>query len=243
MRARYRIVILLSVVTFTLGALVYLSSYDDELAIIHFRWLIFNHPIRNLFDAVTSLVERNPGSLWYAGLSLAAMIIVGAVFKFITSAELQAFSDRLISAEVAKAELETALQVALEEKHAQARTLVEDLEANSSGILVLGDRLSETEKLLKSRERELLALRSKAEALTEPPIETASFRRQEQSELRNELQKKTELLQTKDFAIQLLEKNLTEKIDALETELNVNKKLVNERHKARGRIFAGTRGC
>ncbi|HTN72452.1 MAG TPA: hypothetical protein VMO00_15340, partial [Methylomirabilota bacterium] len=205
MRARYRIVTLLSVVTFTLGGFVFLLWHDDELAIIRFRWFLFNHPIRNLSDAVTSLVERNPESLWYVGLSLVAIIIVGIVFKFITNAELHAFRDRLISAEVAKAELEAALQDSRwKEKHARAArdAALKDLEANSSGILALGDRLSETEKLLKSRERELLGLRSKMEALTEPPIEAPSFRMREQSELRNELRKKADLLQAKDSAIQ-----------------------------------------
>jgi chromosome segregation ATPase len=233
MQARYKIVLFLSTITLALGALVFLLSREDETAIFRFRWLLFNHPIRNFSDAVTPLVDGSPGSLWYVGLSLFAMIITGIVFKYITSGELQAFRDRLVDAEVAKAELEALLQDSLwKERHARAArdAALKDLEASLSTTFAAQDRLSETEKLLRSRDRELHNLRPKAEDLTQP-IAADSIRMREQTELRDQLRKKTDLLQEKDSAIQQLEKILTERIDALETQLNVKQNLINERDK------------
>src|SRR5919106_2412944 len=148
MRTRDKILLLLFTVTLALGALVFLQSRYDEGTVIQFRWLLFNHPMRNLADALAS----NPMYVWYGGLSLFAMITIAIVFKSVSNAELRAFKERLVQAEVAKAEVETALQDSLwKEKHARSvkEAAVQDLDASSRRIITLEDRLSETEAVLR----------------------------------------------------------------------------------------------
>jgi chromosome segregation ATPase len=222
--------LLLFTVTSALGALVFLQSRYDEVALMQFRWLLLNHPMRNLADAVAS----NPTHIWYGALSLFAMMTIAIVFKSVSNAELRAFKDRLVEAEVAKAELETLLQDALwKEKHAGTvkEAAVKDLEASSGKIIALEDRLSDAERMLRHRDGELETLRAKVHMLTERPAARPSDGTPEQADIREELRKQMDLSHAKDLALQELDKDSTAKITALQAQLAVKEKLAQQREK------------
>ena len=230
MRTRTKIMIALFTVTLALGVLVLLYASDDVLR--RFRWFVFNDPLQLIADVMLGL--RNSDGLWYGWISLAAMIMVGLTMKLAMNAELRAFSNRLVESEVAKAELETLLQDALwKEKHARGvkDTAMSDLEASVGKLMAAELELIEVKQLLEARHRELTALRSQGTVSSDPSTEVASASVQEQREIKEELRKKTELLQAKDAAVRELEKNLAGKVRALETQFNAKERLLKERDK------------
>ena len=237
MRTREKILLLLLTVTLALGALVYLDSRRDDASLVRFRSFLLNHPMRNISNAVTAVAETTSASdnsaiFWYGGLSLFAIVLVGIAFKSAGNAEIKAFRDRLVEAQVAKAELESLLQDSLwKEKHARTarEAALEEAQTSASRILALEDRLAANERLLKRQEGELKALRSQPTAATERPLETLSASMPEQSALRDELRKMAGLLQEKESAVKQIEKTFRDRIDVLETQLNSKEKLRQER--------------
>ena len=217
-------------VTLALGALVLMYASDDVLR--RFRWYVLNDPLQLLADVTLGL--RTSGGLWYGWISLSAMIMVGLTIKLVMNAELRAFSNRLVEAQVAKAELETILEDSQwKERHARAAkdVAMKDLEATVGKFMAAERQLMDNQELLESQERELMGLRSQVNALTEQSGGIVSPDLEEQRELRVELRKKTELLQTKESTIRQLEKNLTGKVQTLETQLVAKDKALREREK------------
>ena len=217
-------------VTLALGALVLMYASDDVLR--RFRWYVLNDPLQLLADVTLGL--RTSGGLWYGWISLSAMIMVGLTIKLVMNAELRAFSNRLVEAQVAKAELETLLEDSQwKERHARAAKDVatKDLEETVGKFMAAERQLIDNQELLDSQERELIGLRSQVNALTEQSGGIVSPDLEEQRELRVELRKKTELLQTKESTIRQLEKNLTGKVQTLETQLVAKDKALRERDK------------
>ena len=175
---------------------------------------------------------ENAPSLWFGGLSLGAMILLGMILKAINGAEIRAFRDRLIQMEVSKAEVETLLQDAVwKEKHARdaKETAVKELEANLNRIYGLENQLRETEQLLWTREKEVKALSSQGSAGTEPARGAGAAKAARDKALQEEIKKKAELLQAKDVAMQQLESRLSGKIRSLEHELDDHLKLIRGR--------------
>ena len=227
MKNKTKIMIVLFTLTFALGTLVLLYASDDVLR--RFRWFVFNDPLQLIADVTLGL--RTSSGLWYAWVSLSAMIMVGLTIKLAMNAELRAFSNRLVEAEVAKAELESALQDSLwKEKHARGAkdTAMKDLEATVGKLMVAEHQLIESNQLVDIRDKELNALRSQVNILADQPGEMASGSVQQQQELRDELRLKTELLQAKDAAVGELEKNLNGKVHALETQLITKEQSLKE---------------
>jgi chromosome segregation ATPase len=227
MKNKTKIMIVLFTLTFALGTLVLLYASDDVLR--RFRWFVFNDPLQLIADVTLGL--RTSSGLWYAWVSLSAMIMVGLTIKLAMNAELRAFSNRLVEAEVAKAELESALQDSLwKEKHARGAkdTAMKDLEATVGKLMVAEHQLIESNQLVNIRDKELNALRSQVNILADQPGEMASGSVQQQQELRDELRLKTELLQAKDAAVGELEKNLNGKVHALETQLITKEQSLKE---------------
>ena len=219
--------IVLFTLTFALGALVLLYASDDVLR--RFRWFVFNDPLQLMADVTIGL--RTSSGLWYAWVSLSAMIMVGLTIKLAMNAELRAFSNRLVEAEVAKAELESALQDSLwKEKHARGAkdTAMKDLEATVGKLMVAEHQLIESNQLVDIQDKELNALRSQVNILADHPSVMTSGSIQQQQELRDELRLKTELLQAKDAAVGELEKNLNGKVHALETQLITKEQSLKE---------------
>ncbi len=227
MKTKTKIMIVLFTLTFALGTLVLLYASDDVLR--RFRWFVFNDPLQLIADVTLGL--RTSSGLWYAWVSLSAMIMVGLTIKLAMNAELRAFSNRLVEAEVAKAELESALQDSLwKEKHARGAkdAAMKDLEATVGKLMVAEHQLIESNQLVDIQDKELNALRSRVNILADQPSEMASGSVQQQQELRDELQLKTELLQAKDTAVRELEKNLNGKVHALETQLITKEQSLKE---------------
>jgi len=132
MKTQTKIMILLFTLTLALGTLVLLYASDDVLR--RFRWFVFNDPLQLVADVTLGL--RTSNGLWYAWISLSAMIMVGLTIKLAMNAELRAFSNRLVEAEVAKAEwmpLGT-FAVAADEKDVDPTRAVQ-LAVNKQGVI------------------------------------------------------------------------------------------------------------
>jgi chromosome segregation ATPase len=230
MKTPTKIMIVLFTLTLALGTLVLLYASDDVLH--RFRWFVFNDPLQLIADVTLGL--RTSSGLWYGWISLSAMIMVGLTIKLAMNAELRAFSNRLVEAEVAKAELESALQDSLwKEKHARGAKddAMKDLEASVGKLFVAEHQLIETKQLLELQEKELNTLRSQMNILADQPNAMAFGGVHQQHELRDKLRQKTELLKAKDAAIDELEKSLNGKVYALETQLTTKEQLLKDHDK------------
>ena len=230
MKTQTKIMIVLFTLTLASGTLVLMYASDDVLR--RFRWFVFNDPLQLIADITLGL--RTSSGLWYGWISLSAMIMVGLTIKLAMNAELRAFSNRLVEAEVAKAELETALQDSLwKEKHARGAkdAAMKDMEVSVGKLMLAQHQLIESKQLMESQGKELNALRSQVNALAERPNEMAPPSVQEQIALRDELKKKTDLLQAKDAAIRELENNWAGKVHVLETLVGAKERQLKERDK------------
>ncbi|MGB7950928.1 MAG: hypothetical protein WCH75_24890 [Candidatus Binatia bacterium] len=227
MRTREKIIILLFTVTLALGTIVFLYATEDVL--YRFRLLLIKYPVQLMTELGESLANLH--GLWYGGIALFAFIVVGLLLKSARDAELQAFRDRLVSIEVAKTELETALQDSLwKEKHARGaqEAAAKDLAASLSRLLDTELELTEKESLLRSRDAELKLLRfqiGNPERSNEPGSQASEIR------LREELKEKTEIIEAKDSALKELETLATGKVNTLENQLGVKEELLKERDK------------
>ncbi len=216
--------------TLALGTLVLLYASDD--ALHRFRWFVFNDPLQLVADVMLGL--RTSNSLWYGWISLSAMIMVGVTIKLAMNAELRAFSNRLVEAEVAKAELATALQDSLwKEKHARGAKddAMKDLETSVGKLMVAEHQLIESKQLLEIQDRELNALRYQLNVLPERSGDITSPNLEQHNELRDDLRRKTDLLLEKDFAIKELEQTFTGKVHALEIQLTAKEQLLKDHDK------------
>jgi chromosome segregation ATPase len=230
MRTRDKIAIVLFSITLGLGALIFWQSSANDTELRRFRWFAAKAPMRLLTDEI--FTAENAPSLWFGGLSLGAMILLGLILKTINGAEIRAFRDRLIQMEVSKAETETLLQDAVwKEKHARdaKETAVKELEANLNRIYDLENHLRETEQLLWTREKEFKALSSQGGAGTEATRGAGAAKAARDKSLQEEIKKNEELLQAKDAAMQQLESRLSGKIHSLEHELGDHVKLLRRR--------------
>jgi centrosomal protein CEP63 len=230
MKTQTKIMIVLFTLTLASGALTLMYASDDVLR--RFRWFVFNDPLQLIADITLGL--RTSSGLWYGWISLSAMIMIGLTIKLAMNAELRAFSNRLVEAEVAKAELETALQDSRwKEKHARGAkdAAMKDMEASVGKLMLAEHQLIESKQLLESQGKKLNALRSQVNALAERPNEMAPPSVHEQIALRDELNKKTDLLQAKDAAIRELENNWAGKVHVLETLVDAKERQLKERDK------------
>ena len=221
---------LLFTLTLAFGTLVLLYASDDSLH--RFRWFVFNDPLQLVADVMLGL--RTSNSLWYGWISLSAMIMVGVTIKLAMNAELRAFSNRLVEAEVAKAELATALQDSLwKEKHARGAKddAMKDLETSVGKLMVAEHQLIESKQLLEIQDKELNALRYQLNVLPERSGDITSPNLEQHNELRDDLRRKTDLLLEKDFAIKELEQTFTGKVHALEIQLTTKEQLLKDHDK------------
>ena len=144
-------------------------------------------------------------------------------------AEVNALTARLADAASAKERVESQRldelkkqTQALRAKDAAVKKIEERVHVAVSDF---AGRLAEKEKLLKDRDAELLALRSRVHALAQ----TGSAKEQSQSLLQQELKSQAEALRAKDAAIKELEKKLDGKIHALEIQLTEKEGLLQSR--------------
>ena len=230
MRTRDKIAIALFSITLGLGAIIFWQSSTNDTELRRFRWFAAKAPVRLMTDEI--FTAGNAPSLWFGGLSLGGMILLGLILKVINGAEIRAFRDRLIQIEVSKAEVETLLQDAVwKEKHARdaKEAAVKELEANLNRIYDLENQLRETEQLLWTREKEFKTLISRGSAGTEASRGAGAAKAAGEKALHEEIKKNAELLQAKDAAMQQLQSRLSGKIRSLEHELSDHATLLRRR--------------
>jgi chromosome segregation ATPase len=102
-------------------------------------------------------------------------------------------------------------------------------EGLNAKVHAVESHLREKEELLKSRDGQLEALRSEVTALTERMAEMESANKQVQGLLQEEVRRKEEVLQAKDFAIKELEEGLNAKVHAVESHLREKEELLKSR--------------
>jgi chromosome segregation ATPase len=213
MRSRDKFLILLFAATLALGALILSDSGDNRDALLRFRLLFSNPTAYNLGNFLTSIADG--ASLWYGGISLFAIIMIGFILKTARADDLQALRERLTELEAGKAEAEKLLHDGvLKERHARHAkdAALQDLEGSARRIYALENDLLEQRELLESRDEELKTLRSQISTLPDGPSEPAT---ETESVLRDELKKKADLLQAKDCVITELEESLRGKQELL----------------------------
>jgi chromosome segregation ATPase len=215
MRTRYKILILLIAVTLALGVLTLSRSGNDADTVLRFLSLFSIHTLYDLRPLLISITDRT--SLWYGGTSLFAIIMIVLVFRAARVNGSRRSSARLIELKPAKAR---AGNVSHDEmlkdrpaRHANDAAL-QNLEISARRIRALENDLREKEELLRSRDGELSALRSRVDTFTDPVLGKAENERA----LRHELERMTELLQAKDTHTTELKNSLVEKQQLLQSQ-------------------------
>jgi hypothetical protein len=153
--------------------------------------------------------------------------------------ELEAFRNQLTKMETAKKQVEDTLREELkkEQQASQAKdSTIKKLEDSiNSTVYALERQLNEQEKLLKSREEELESLRSKVDDSKRPLNGNGSGAEHKEWEwgrdslLQGTLTEERRAWQANESTIKELEKSLSIKVQALETQLSEKEKLLKSR--------------
>lgn len=228
MRTREKVIILLVGATLVLGAIIFFSFSDNELEANYFRWLVANKLSYGWSAPAQFLDNELPaGSLFYGGLTIFAVVMTIVALKMIRDGEIQALRRRLLDLRSEKHEAESLLQehVWKGKTERQAKdSVMRDLESSIEKIELLLSDLNEKERELKTRDAELLALKSSAAAEADATFSPGADR-----QLRGELRKKNEILQAKDTALRDVEQRLTAKTRQWEAQLREKDGLLKER--------------
>src|SRR6266540_1396601 len=218
MRTREKVVVLLVVAALILGAVIYFAFRENEVEANHFRWLLATNLKYSLSSPGRFVDELPAGSLIYGGLTIFAVVMAIIVLKMIRDGEIQALRRHLLNLRAEKNQTESLLQEEVwKGKHErQARDSVrKDLESSIDNIELLITELNEKEKLLKARDTELMAAKSGAPDYADSgPSKDPAERL-----LRDELKKKTEMLQASNSTINELQQRLSAKTRQWESQL------------------------
>ena len=228
MRTREKVIILLVVATLGLGGLIFFAFRDNEVEANYFRWLLANKLTSGWSSPSQFIAEELPsGTLFYGGLTIFAVIMTIVALKMVRDGEIQLLRRRLLDLRSEKHEAESLLQeeVWKGKTERQAKdSVMRDLESSIEKIELLLKDLNEKEDELKTRDAELLALKAGMETSAAndsiAPVDRL---------LREEIRKKTEVLQAKDIAIRELEQRLSAQTRGWESELRQKEALLKER--------------
>lgn len=209
MLSRYKILILLFIVTLAVGTLALLHSGHDNDALLRFRALFANPTVYN--PALMLMLNRT--SLWYGGVSLLAIIMIVLVFRSARRDGSQGFRERFtepkrVKADAAKLQplpAKTEIESVLRE---ELKAMSDFLHAKDSTITELERSLTAKQQLLHRRSEELDALKPKVNSLTEHLADAKLAKERAENVLQQEL-KKIKILQAKDSIIKELENSLT----------------------------------
>src|SRR5213593_1001462 len=218
MMTREKVVVLLLLAALILGALIFFAFRDNEVEANRFRWLLANNLKYSLSSPGRFVDELPAAGLVYGGLAIFAVVMAIIVLKMVRDGEIQALRRHLLNLRAEKNQTESLLQEEVwKGKHErQARDSVrKDLESSIDKIELLISELNEKEKLLKARDTELMAAKSSAldyadSAPSKDPAERL---------LREELKKKTEMLQASNSTINELQQRLSAKTRLWESQL------------------------
>jgi chromosome segregation ATPase len=228
MRTREKVIIILVGATLILGSLIFYTFRDNEVEANYFRWQLANK-LSYVWSAPTQFIadELPSGTLFYGGLTIFAIAMTLVALKMVRDGEIQALRRRLLALRTEKTEAEGLLQeqVWRGKTERQAKdSVMRDLEASIEKIELLLSELNEKERELKTRDAELMALK------TSPGADSgAASSLGAEQQLREELNKKNELLQAKDAALRDAEQRLGVKTRHWEAQLRDKDGLLKER--------------
>ena len=228
MRTREKLILLLVGATLVLGALIFFAFQGNETEANYMRWLFADKFSRGVSSPGGFAAAEFPsGTFFYGGLTLFAIIMTVIVLKMVRDGEIQALRQRLRDLRHEKIEAESALQeqVWKGKSERQAKdSVMRDLESSIEKIEALLSDLNEKERELKTRDAELMAIKSSA--LEEA---AASFSPGADRQLREELRRRNEILQAKDAALRDMEQRFAAKTRLWENQLREKDGLLKER--------------
>jgi hypothetical protein len=221
---REKIVVLLVLATLVLGGIVAFAMKGNETEANYLRWeffnklrFFFNSPVRFAFGDGSG--TESSGAMMWGLVGIGALVVMIILLKLFRDGELLSLRRRLMDLHSAKSEAESLLQEEVwKGKHErQAKdSVTKDLESSIERIETLLTELSEKEKILKVRENELHALKSDTDSV---PERNGAATQASDRALREELRKKTELVQARDAIIRELEQRLNARAKLWESQL------------------------
>jgi chromosome segregation ATPase len=224
MRMREKIVVLLVLATLVLGGIVAFAMKGNETEANYLRWeffnklrFFFNSPVRFAFGDGSG--SESSSAMMWGLVGVGALVVMIILLRLFRDGELLALRRRLMDLHSAKSEAESLLQEEVwKGKHErQAKdSVMKDLESSIERIETLISELGEKEKQLKVREHELHALKSETDTT---PDRAGSTGQASDRALREELRKKTELVQARDSIIRELEQRLNARAKLWESQL------------------------
>ena len=235
MRTREKVLVMLILGTLMLGGLVAYLLQGNEVETNYIRWQYYRTVGQFLSAPVTFLFgdAASGGSgkaVLYGGLGLFGLVVMIVLLKLFRDGELVALRQHLRALMSAKSEAESLLNEEVwKGKHErQAKhSALKDLESSIVRIELLLGELGEKEQLLKTRESELMALRTEDLARSESG---ATHGPSADRMLKDELRKKNEYIHAKDAAIKELEQRLRSKTLLWENQLREKDILLKARN-------------
>ena len=213
--------------TLVLGSLIFFTFRDNEVEANYFRWLMGNKLTSSWSSPTKIVAEELPsGSLFYGGLTIFAVIMTIIALKMIRDGEIQALRKRLKDVRSEKHEAESLLQehVWKGKSERQAKdSVMRDLEASIEKIELLISDLGEKERELRTRDAELMALKSRGASDADGAFSGTD------RQLRDELKKRAEIIQGKDAALGDAEQRLAAKTRVWEKQVREKDLLLKER--------------
>ena len=227
MRTREKVIVLLVGATLILGGLIFFVFRDNEVEANYFRWLMVNKLTAGWSSPAKFVDEELPsGTLFYGGLTIFAVLMTIIALKMIRDGEIQALRKRLLALRSEKHEAEHLLQehVWKGKSERQAKdSVMRDLESSIEKIELLLSDLNEKERELKTRDAELMALKSRAAS------DAAGAFSGSDRQAREELRKRAEIIQEKDAALRDAEQQLSSKTRVWEKQVREKDLLLKER--------------
>jgi chromosome segregation ATPase len=227
MRTREKVLVLLVSATLFLGSLIYFAFKDNELEANYFRWLFSNTLNYGLSSPSKFISEEVPsGAFVYGGLTIFAVVMFLVFLKMTRDRELLALRKRLSDLRSEKNQTDSLLQEVVwkGKTEQQAKESVRrDLEVSIDKIEALVTQLNEKEDQLRTRDIELVSLKSNALA------EAGPGRPLSDRLLRQEIHNKTEMLQAKTAALKDLEQRMNAKTRLWENQAREKDALLKRR--------------
>ena len=235
MRTRYKIFLLLVIVTLAVGTLALLHSRNDADAVLRLRSLFSNRALSTFEHTLSSVTDGT--SIWYGGLALFAIIMIVVVFRAAHRGGLRRHRGRLIELKPPKvpaAKLRASETVSAKTDvesllREELKRITELQLAKDSSITELENGLAGKQRLLQRRSEELDGYKSKVDSLTEQLAGLRLAKDRAENILQQEL-KKMKFLQSKESLITELERSLTaaqELLQSRSTESEALKSKVN----------------
>ncbi len=233
MRAREKILVVSLIVTVLLGTVVTLESAERGVNLPRPESLVVDNLAMDVSDSLTIIINRMRGvldasSLWYGGISLLALMMVGLALRFGRDAELRslrskinALEERLSEAVSHKKHAERSLQTERNKKEDLARekdSAIQEVEETFKRLHRLTTDLREKQETLKARDGELRTLRSQVGNLKAQLEDVTTENERTEKRLREAVSKRPEPVPDNQASNEL-EPNVDGPVQRLKTQL------------------------